>query len=82
MKLELIEKLPSGPAKETPILFVHGAWHDALCWDEFFLPYFAEQGYSAYAVSLQGHDIRDGKEAERLEDIRLCIRCHQSLRPS
>jgi pimeloyl-ACP methyl ester carboxylesterase len=55
MKLELIEKLPLGLAKNTPILFVHGAWHGAWCWDEFLLPYFAERGYPSYALSFQGH---------------------------
>ena len=37
------------------MLFVHGGWHGAWCWDEKFLPYFAQQGYEAHALSLRGH---------------------------
>jgi pimeloyl-ACP methyl ester carboxylesterase len=36
-------------------VFVHGAWHGAWCWDEFFLPYFADRGYECHAFSFRGH---------------------------
>jgi hypothetical protein len=39
----------------VPLLFVHGAWHAAWCWDEHFLNFFADKGYRAVAVSLRGH---------------------------
>lgn len=55
MSLELIHRLPTGTAKETAILFVHGAWHGAWCWEFHFMPYFAQQGYHTYALSLRGH---------------------------
>jgi len=55
MDLELISREPTGNRKPAPLLFVHGAWHGAWCWDEHFLPYFAQQGYAAHAVSLRGH---------------------------
>jgi hypothetical protein len=55
MQLEHITRQPDGTPKPTPLLFMHGAWHGAWCWDEFFLPYFASQGYSAHALSLRGH---------------------------
>jgi pimeloyl-ACP methyl ester carboxylesterase len=38
-----------------PLLFVHGAFIGAWCWDEHFLGYFAERGYDAWAVDLRGH---------------------------
>jgi pimeloyl-ACP methyl ester carboxylesterase len=60
-KLEVISKLPSSPHRAPPILFVHGAWHAAWCWDEFFLDYFAACGYAAHAVSLRGHGASDGR---------------------
>jgi pimeloyl-ACP methyl ester carboxylesterase len=41
--------------RPTPLLFVHGAWHGAWCWDEYFLDFFAGRGYRALAVSLRGH---------------------------
>ncbi|EHI41264.1 alpha/beta hydrolase [Rhodococcus opacus PD630] len=41
----------SGPS----LLFVHGTWHAAWCWDEHFLDFFASKGHHALAVSLRGH---------------------------
>ncbi|MDX2137373.1 MAG: alpha/beta fold hydrolase [Chloroflexota bacterium] len=55
MQLEHIVRQPEGTPQPTPLLFMHGAWHGAWCWDEFFLPYFASKGYSAHALSLRGH---------------------------
>jgi pimeloyl-ACP methyl ester carboxylesterase len=53
--LEVIEKGPSRESRKAPLLFVHGAFHGAWCWDEHFLDFFAEQGYRSLAVSLRGH---------------------------
>jgi pimeloyl-ACP methyl ester carboxylesterase len=55
MHIEIITHRPSGAARPTPLLFVHGAWHGAWCWEEHFLPYFAAAGYEAHALSLRGH---------------------------
>jgi len=52
-----------------PLLFVHGAWHGAWCWDEHFLGYFAQRGFWAHAVSLRGHGKSEGKE--RLRFVRM-----------
>ncbi len=53
--LEVIDKGCSSESHPVPLLFVHGAWHAAWCWDEHFLPFFADKGYRAVAVSLRGH---------------------------
>src|SRR5690349_18882218 len=53
--LEVISKGSVSPAHPVPLLFVHGAWHAAWCWDEHFLTYFADKGYRAAAVSFRGH---------------------------
>lgn len=53
--LEVIDKGSCSEAHPTPLLFIHGAWHAAWCWDEHFLDYFADKGYRALAVSLRGH---------------------------
>lgn len=55
MQIEVITRQPEGERKATPLLFVHGILHGAWCWDEHFLPYFAEQGYHASALSLRNH---------------------------
>ena len=64
-KLELISALPERTIRPTPILFVHGAWHGAWCWQEHFLPYFAAQGYACHALSLRGHGESEGHERLR-----------------
>ena len=53
--LEVIDKGSTTEAHPVPLLFVHGAWHGAWCWDEYFLDFFADRGYRALAVSLRGH---------------------------
>lgn len=59
-KLEVISQEPKVRRFETPLLFVHGAYVAAWCWQEHFLPYFASLGYSCHAVSLRGHGKSDG----------------------
>jgi pimeloyl-ACP methyl ester carboxylesterase len=61
MNLETITCTPTNQTHKTPLLFVHGMWHGAWCWDEFFLPYFAEHGYQSTALSLRGHAGSEGK---------------------
>lgn len=61
MGLELIIREPMDAPKPTPLLFVHGILHGAWCWDEYWLPYFAERGYIASAVSLRGHGRSTGE---------------------
>jgi pimeloyl-ACP methyl ester carboxylesterase len=53
--LEVIEKGSENNSRTAPLLFVHGAWHAAWCWDEHFLEFFAEGGFHALALSLRGH---------------------------
>jgi pimeloyl-ACP methyl ester carboxylesterase len=62
LKLELITREPEADALPTPILFIHGAWHGAWCWDDNFLPYFSSQGYISHAMSLRGHGSSEGRE--------------------
>jgi pimeloyl-ACP methyl ester carboxylesterase len=60
--LELITRRAPEPTRATPLLFIHGAFAGAWCWDEHFLPWFAERGYTAHALSLRGHGASDGRE--------------------
>lgn len=69
MKLELIHEPSKGKAKSTPLLFIHGMWHGAWCWQEYFLPYFTQNGYDAYALSLRGHAGSEGHEGLRWHSI-------------
>lgn len=60
-KLEIISRSPNTPSNKPALLFVHGAFAGAWCWDEYFLPYFAARGYAAHAVSLRGHGNSEGE---------------------
>ena len=76
MMLEHIIRKPEAKTCKTPVLFVHGAWHGAWCWDEHFLPYFAEQGFTVHALSFRNHGKSESKGslrwrsgAEYVEDV-------------
>ena len=65
--LEILARVPAGDSHATPLLFVHGAFTAAWCWEEHFLPYFAEAGFASYAVSLSGHGGSRGRD--RLDSL-------------
>jgi pimeloyl-ACP methyl ester carboxylesterase len=74
--LEVIDRGAPGPSHPVPLLFVHGAWHAAWCWDEHFLGYFADRGYRAMALSFRGHGhsgtskrLRDLSFADYVDDV-------------
>src|SRR4051794_34369063 len=67
--LEVRSRLPvrpggraNGNGRKPPLLFVHGGYTDAWCWEPYFLPWFAELGYPAHALSLRGHGASGGRE--------------------
>ncbi|MFA7280202.1 MAG: alpha/beta fold hydrolase [Sterolibacterium sp.] len=62
--LEVLTKIPGGKklVHETPLLFIHGAYTAAWCWEEHFLPWFAGKGYFSYALSLSGHGASRGRK--------------------
>jgi len=62
MRIEVISMIPEPGSNKTPLLFVHGAWHAAWCWDENFLSYFYKKGYPVYALSLSNHGKTKGKK--------------------
>lgn len=59
--LEVLAHAAQGRPRATPLLFIHGAYTAAWCWEEHFLPFFAAAGYAAYAVSLSGHGNSRGR---------------------
>ncbi|SFS42505.1 alpha/beta hydrolase [Marininema halotolerans] len=62
MRIEIIKHLPKNDSFLPPLLFVHGASHGAWCWEENFLPFFAAQGFPAYALSFRGHGESEGRD--------------------
>ncbi len=65
MKLEILTQKAQGQPRPAPLLFVHGKWHGAWCWQEHFMPYFAGHGYDCAALSLRGHAGSEGREGLR-----------------
>ncbi len=51
-----------GNGRKPPLLFIHGGYCDGWCWDPYFLPWFAQRGYAAHALSLRGHGASGGHE--------------------
>lgn len=50
----MISRAPKKDGGAPPLLFIHGAFAGAWCWDEYFLPWFAEAGWTAHALDLPG----------------------------
>jgi pimeloyl-ACP methyl ester carboxylesterase len=61
-RLEVISAAPARKSRKPPVLFIHGAFAAAWCWADHFLPYFADKGYAAHAVSLRGHGGSEGRD--------------------
>lgn len=70
MRLEVITRKPKGAARPTPLLFVHGAYGGAWVWDQHYLPWFAEQGWEAHALSVRGHGESEGRDKVRFARLR------------
>lgn len=65
--LEVIDRGAAGASHPVPLLFVHGAWHAAWCWEEHFLGFFTDRGYRAVALSFRGHG--NSPTSKRLRDL-------------
>ena len=61
--LEVLSQLATGKnTRPTPLLFIHGAYTAAWCWQENYLKFFADAGYDSHAVSLSGHGASRGRK--------------------
>lgn len=69
-RLEVIRRSGDAAGKHPPLLFVHGAWHGAWCWDRGFLERVARQGFDVCAMSLRGHGNSEGHERLRTTRVR------------
>lgn len=59
VKAQVISSVPvdtgsSSPSKKPPIVFLHGSFHGAWCWQEQYIPFFAKKGYPCVAFSWKG----------------------------
>jgi pimeloyl-ACP methyl ester carboxylesterase len=73
-QLELLHTAPATQACNKPaLLFVHGAFCGAWCWQDTFMPWFAARGFDCWALSLEGHAGSAGHaylDAISIEDYR------------
>lgn len=60
--LEIRSRKPARATRKPPLLFVHGGYCDAWCWEPYVLPWFAARGYPAHALSLRGHGTSSGAD--------------------
>lgn len=65
LKLELISYAENVMPDRPAILFVHGGFHGAWCWEEHFLPWFQARGWASHALSLRGHGASEGQDRIR-----------------
>lgn len=64
----MVTVTPESGARRHPLLFVHGAWHGAWCWQRF-LDWFADRGWTSHAIDLRGHG--DSPNSRSLRRTRL-----------
>jgi alpha-beta hydrolase superfamily lysophospholipase len=50
----MLEVKGMGESSRPPLLFIHGAWHGAWCWEPL-MKYLSEKGFTSYAIDLPGH---------------------------
>lgn len=63
MDVYVISRSAKSPSDKPPVLFVHGAFAGAWCWDEHFMPWFAANGYDSHAIDLPGRRGRPDHDA-------------------
>jgi pimeloyl-ACP methyl ester carboxylesterase len=69
-RLEIISRGCCAGGVNPPLLFVHGGWHGAWCWDRGFLERIARRGFEVHALSLRGHGKSPGREHLRTTRVR------------
>ncbi len=77
MSPKIIKNIPDLSNDKLPALvFIHGAWHGAWCWEEYFLPYFSKNGFDCYAFDLPNHGLskaQKGINKNRIIDYVHCL---------
>eukprot|EP00698_Gefionella_okellyi_P002892 TRINITY_DN12755_c0_g1_i1.p1 TRINITY_DN12755_c0_g1~~TRINITY_DN12755_c0_g1_i1.p1 ORF type:complete len:296 (+),score=65.54 TRINITY_DN12755_c0_g1_i1:81-968(+) len=54
LELQTLRPPTNVNVKDRPLVFVHGGFHGAWCWQNF-MQYFSSQGYECHALSLRHH---------------------------
>ncbi|GIL00719.1 MAG: alpha/beta hydrolase [Alphaproteobacteria bacterium] len=67
--IEVVHVRPRAERRLPPVLFVHGAWHGAWCWQIHFMDHFAAAGIETFALDLRGHGGSEAATAMRWNRI-------------
>jgi len=65
MYLSVTTRRPEAARDAPPLVFVHGICQASWCWEEHFLPWFAERGFEVHALDLRGHGASDSDRSLR-----------------
>ena len=76
MRLEVLSRPPGGAERKPPLLFVHGAYVGAWCWEEHFLDWFAARGHPVPDAVLR-RDVRAPYEPS--EEVQVAVERTESL---
>ena len=68
LAMQRLHCAPATPSASPPVLFVHGTFHGAWCWEAHWLEFFGEAGLDAHAVSLRG---TSGSPAAEQSSVRI-----------
>jgi pimeloyl-ACP methyl ester carboxylesterase len=78
--LDVITLAPPAVTDPRPLVFVHGALHGAWCWEDNFMPYFRDRGFTTIAFSLRSHGastgdkhIRSIRISDYVQDLRSVV---------
>jgi pimeloyl-ACP methyl ester carboxylesterase len=69
MQPNVVTVEPTTGTRRHPLLFVHGAWHGAWCWEPF-MEWFAQRGWACHALDLRGHGDSSNDRSLRITRIK------------
>jgi pimeloyl-ACP methyl ester carboxylesterase len=61
-RIHTLHRPAVGAKRSAQLIFVHGGYATAGCWDAYFLPWFSRRGYECRALDLSGHGLSEGRE--------------------
>jgi pimeloyl-ACP methyl ester carboxylesterase len=70
MKLELLQQSATVSPAKGSVLLLHGACFGAWCWKENLMPWFSQQGYDVFSMSLRNHGRSEKKGSLKFRRIR------------
>jgi pimeloyl-ACP methyl ester carboxylesterase len=80
--MEVKYAVPPETTSKPLLVFIHGSFHSAWCWEKYFFPYFSSNGFPCVALSLRGTNgtfagdgVKKVKIDDQVEDIIYFLEC-------